>query len=90
MSKDNSPIPYTCPLVDEVQDFIRNAHELLHAGRISTLKSVEFRNKFKDAIYLLEDLRMLNAALRAWGNSMYQNERVDIDWSALNSFKKEN
>lgn len=56
MKRDNAPVPYTCPVIDEI---------------ISAIDSVEWEETSWHKEYLLEKMeyiRSANSSLREWGN----------------------
>lgn len=61
---DNAPIGNTCPIIDDVVNYIENFRE-------------EFSNEDNDidfhfALGVMEDIRSANLELRNWGNDLYQ------------------
>lgn len=58
---DNSPVDYTCPLIDEVISFIEDLD-----GECVSGYSV------RSMVNVLEKIRKANTELREWGNDMYQ------------------
>lgn len=65
MPKDNSPVGYTCPMIDEIIDFIKNC-------------STENEIEKKEAINVMEKIRTANDKLRTWGNEMF-DEKEDYE-----------
>jgi len=57
MSRDKSPVPYTCPKINEV---------------ISAIQTIEWPDNSwwtsESLINIMEDIRTANHALREWGN----------------------
>ena len=61
MSKDNAPVPYTCPMIEEI---------------ISAIDSVEWIGTYWDKKYLfevMEKIRKSNDSLRSWGNDLHDD-----------------
>ena len=61
MARDNAPVPYTCPMIDEI---------------ISAIDSNEWEETYwtkKDLIETMEKIRKANDSLRSWGNDLYDD-----------------
>jgi chromosome segregation ATPase len=61
---DNAPVKNTCPIIDDVINYIENFRE-------------EFGNEdnnidFHFALGVMEDIRSANSELRDWGNDLYR------------------
>lgn len=61
---DNAPVKNTCPIIDDVINYIENFRE-------------EFGNEDNDidfhfALGVMEDIRSANSELRDWGNDLYR------------------
>ena len=63
MWRDNSSIPNTCPLIDNVLDFLGYVHEIDDKEELIAQVEV-FKN-------VLEEIREANKSLRSWGNELY-------------------
>lgn len=60
MARDNAPVRYTCPMIDEI---------------ISAIDSVEWDEEYwtkKELIETMENIRHANDLLRSWGNDLYE------------------
>ena len=65
MAKDHSPVPHTCPLINEVISFIGSVE-----GPSDQDEVEDFINSQIDAEKTMEKIRAANGKLREWGNEM--------------------
>ena len=66
MSRNNAPVPYTCPTINRV------------IGIIECLKTEDNESDIKDAIDLMEEIRFANDKLRDWGEGLLE-EKEDLE-----------
>jgi len=78
MARDNSSIPQTCPLINDVIEFIDYSHEIEDKEELIAQSKV--------FIDVMEDIRKHNEDLRSWGNEMYiEKEYREKEIENLNS-----
>lgn len=72
--KDHSPVPHTCPLIDDVIYFLE--HDVSNAGEVSL-------TEIKNMVVILEKIRSANSTLRSWGNKQcedFSEAQDEIDY----------
>ena len=72
-NRDNSPVPHTCPKINEVINFIKSIH-----WDLEDEDEAYFDNEGKLILDVLEEIRSANDSLRTWGNELYQ-EKDDLE-----------
>lgn len=60
---DNAPIGNTCPIIDEVIGIIEDP-----IWDEENEDELHLKNRFSEALKLMEDIRSANSTLREWGN----------------------
>ena len=80
MSRDNSPIGYTCPTIDRVISFLNRLVWDMEDDLERDL-SIDCKDAVKD----MEEIRKANDILRTWGNEEfnykeeYEEEKNDLE-----------
>lgn len=73
--KDNSPVPVTCPKIDNVIGRINRVYRSSEPMEKEDLQRLE---------EWLEEIRTHNSDLRTWGNEQYKEaERLEVENSNL-------
>lgn len=67
--KDNSPVPQTCPLIDNVISIVDTIYRYYEAVTIKEKEEIES---------VMEKIRKANSDLREWGNEMC-NEKEELE-----------
>ena len=83
--RDNAPVGYTCPMIDQVISFLEKIDWNLEDEEENDL-SIEC----KEMVEVMEKIRKANDTLRTWGNeeynlkNKYEEERDDLEKEVKN------